>query len=208
MKEGNAVAGVVLAGGLARRMGGRPKAFVEVAGKSLVDHVIGRLAPQVRALALNANTDREQLASRGLPVIADTVEGFAGPLAGVLAGMLWARREVPDAHWLVSVAVDTPFFPEDLTVRFLHAVEEEDAELACAASNGRMHPVFGLWPVALAEDLEHALKEENLRKIDLFTARYRLATVTFDTANGDPFFNINRPEDVERAEEMAARHAD
>ncbi len=208
MNEGNAAAGVILAGGLARRMGGRPKAFVEVAGRALVDHVIGRLAPQVTALALNANADRERLANRGLPVIADTVEGFAGPLAGVLAGMLWARREVPGVRWLVSVAVDTPFFPTDLTSRFLQAVEAEGAELACAASGGRTHPVFGLWPVALAEDLERALVEEDLRKIDLFTARYRLATVTFDTGAGDPFFNINRPEDVERAEAMAARHAE
>ena len=204
MNGKNVVAGVILAGGLARRMGGRPKAFVEVAGQPLVDHVIGRLAPQVDALALNANTERERLASRGLPVIADTVEGFAGPLAGVLAGMLWARREVPEARWLVSVAVDTPFFPSDLVARFLQAVEMEDAELACAASGGRAHPVFGLWPVALAEDLERALVEEDLRKIDLFTARYRLATVNFDIKAGDPFFNINRPEDVRRAEQMAA----
>ncbi len=205
MNEGNAVAGVILAGGLARRMGGRPKAFVEIAGHPLVDHVIGRLAPQVTALALNANADRERLATRELPVIADTVEGFAGPLAGVLAGMLWARREVPGARWLVSVAVDTPFFPTDLVARFLQAVREEGAELACAASGGRTHPVFGLWPVALAEDLERALVEEDLRKIDLFTARYRLATVAFETDAGDPFFNINRPEDVKRAEEMAVR---
>ena len=204
MTDETAVAGVILAGGLARRMGGRPKAFVEVAGRPLVDHVIGRLAPQVDALALNANAEHERLASRGLPVIADTVEGFAGPLAGVLAGMLWARGEVPEARWLVSVAVDTPFFPADLVARFLRAVEEENAELACAAGGGRTHPVFGLWPVALAEDLQRALVEEDLRKIDLFTARYRLATVHFDNDGGDPFFNINRPEDVERAEEMAA----
>ena len=205
MTDETAVAGVILAGGLARRMGGRPKAFVEVAGRPLVDYVIERLAPQVDALALNANAGHERLASRGLPVIADTVEGFAGPLAGVLAGMLWARRELPQARWLVSVAVDTPFFPADLVARFLRAVEEEDAELACAASGGRTHPVFGLWPVALAEDLQQALVEEDLRKIDLFTARYRLATVHFDSGGGgDPFFNINRPEDVERAEELAA----
>ncbi len=208
MKEGDTVAGVILAGGLARRMGGRPKAFVEVAGRPLVDHVIDRLAPQVEALALNANADRERLATRGLPVIADTVPGFAGPLAGVLAGMLWARREVPSARWLVSVAVDTPFFPADLTTRFLQAVKKESAELACAACGGRAHPVFGLWPLALAEELERALVEESLRKIDLFTARYRLATVEFETACGDPFFNINRPEDLEQAEEMAARHTE
>ncbi len=203
MNDGEAVAGVILAGGLARRMGGRSKAFVEVAGRPLVDHAIARLSPQVDALALNANADADRLAARGLPVIADTVEGFAGPLAGILAGMLWARASVPDARWLVSVAVDTPFFPSDLVERLLRAAREEGAELARAASGGRAHPVFGLWPVSLAEDLERALVVEDLRKIDLFTARYGLATVNFDTGSGDPFFNINRPEDVERAEEMA-----
>ena len=194
------VAGVILAGGLARRMGGRPKALIELDGKPLAAHALGRLAPQVGAVALNANADGERLAALGAPVIRDTVEGFAGPLAGVLAGMLWARKAAPEARWLVSVAVDTPFFPADLAARFIEAVTESDAQMAVAASNGRAHPVFGLWPIAMAEELQAALVEEGLRKIDLFTARYRLVQVDFGHGRDDPFFNINRPEDLQQAQ--------
>ncbi len=194
------VAGVILAGGLARRMGGRPKALIELDGKPLAAHALERLAPQAGAVALNANADGERLAALGAPVIRDTVEGFAGPLAGVLAGMLWARKAAPEARWLVSVAVDTPFFPADLAARFIEAVTESDAQMAVAASNGRAHPVFGLWPIAMAEELQAALVEEGLRKIDLFTARYRLVQVDFGHGRDDPFFNINRPEDLQQAQ--------
>ncbi len=194
------VAGVILAGGLARRMGGRPKALIELDGKPLAAHALERLAPQAGAVALNANADGERLAALGAPVIRDTVEGFAGPLAGVLAGMLWARKAAPEARWLVSVAVDTPFFPADLAARFIEAVTESDAQMAVAASNGRAHPVFGLWPIAMAEELQAALVGEGLRKIDLFTARYRLVQVDFGHGRADPFFNINRPEDLQQAQ--------
>ncbi len=194
------VAGVILAGGLARRMGGRPKALIELDGKPLAAHALERLAPQAGAVALNANADGERLAALGAPVIRDTVEGFAGPLAGVLAGMLWARKAAPEARWLVSVAVDTPFFPADLAARFIEVVTESDAQMAVAASNGRAHPVFGLWPIAMAEELQAALVKEGLRKIDLFTARYRLVQVDFGHGRDDPFFNINRPEDLQQAQ--------
>ena len=194
------VAGVILAGGLARRMGGRPKALIELDGKPLAAHALERLAPQAGAVALNANADGERLAALGAPVIRDTVEGFAGPLAGVLAGMLWARKAAPEARWLVSVAVDTPFFPADLAARFIEAVTESDAQMAVAASNGRAHPVFGLWPIAMAEELQAALVEEGLRKIDLFTSRYRVVQVDFGHGRNDPFFNINRPEDLQQAQ--------
>ena len=194
------VAGVILAGGLARRMGGRDKAFITLGGRPLVAHAIERLSPQVGALAINANGGAERFSQFGLPVIADTVEGFAGPLAGILAGVLWAREQAPGARWVVSAATDTPFFPRDLVARFLAAVRESGARMACAVRKGRAQPVFGLWPVDIAEDLEHALVDEDLRKIDLFTARYKLASVSFDEAADDPFFNINRPEDLAHAE--------
>ena len=198
------VAGVILAGGLARRMGGSDKAFIDLGGKPPVAHAIERLRPQVCALALNANVKPERYAAYDLPVIADPVEGFAGPLAGILAGLHWARDHVPSARWVVSVATDTPFFPRDLVARLLATVEGAGAQLARAASGGRAHPVFGLWPVSLAEDLQRALVDEDLRKIDRFTARYSLVTEEFPSELCDPFFNINRPEDVGRAERIIA----
>ena len=196
------IAGVVLAGGLARRMGGGDKALLELGGRPILAHVIERLEPQVGSIVINANGDPERFADYALPVAADPVDGFAGPLAGVLAGFDWARESLPDAKWIVTVASDTPFFPPDLVARMAGAVEAEGAEMACAASGGRHHPVFGLWPVRLAEDLRHAMIDEDIRKVDIWTARYRLAAVEFDTDPFDPFFNANRPEDLEKARSL------
>lgn len=196
------IAGVVLAGGLARRMGGGDKALLELGGRPILAHVIERLEPQVGSIVINANGDPARFADYGLPVAADPIDGFAGPLAGVLAGFDWARENVPDAGWMVTVASDTPFFPSDLVARMLAAVEAEGAEMACAASGGRHHPVFGLWPVRLAEDLRRAMIDEDIRKVDIWTARYRLAAVEFGTDPFDPFFNANRPEDLEKARNL------
>jgi molybdopterin-guanine dinucleotide biosynthesis protein A len=196
------VAGLVLAGGLARRMGGRHKAFLELGGRPLIMHAVERLRPQVAHVAISANAERERLRAFAEPVLADPVPGFAGPLAGVLAGLEWLREEHPDVPWLLTVAVDTPFFPPDLAAAMLAAVEREGADMAVAASGGRAHPVFGLWPVTVAGELRRALVEEDLRKIDLFTARYRLARVSFHHAAVDPFFNVNRPEDLVRANNL------
>lgn len=200
--------GILLAGGLARRMGGGDKCLKEVGGRPLLAHAIERLRPQVDTLILNANGDPARLADFGLPVVADGVPGFAGPLAGVLAGIEWARAHRPGAAWVVSVATDTPFFPRDLVPRMRRAVDEERAELACAASGGRTHPVFGLWPVRLAGALRAALVDEGVRKIDLWTARHLLAAVEFTSADEgtlhlDPFFNVNTPEDIARADRLA-----
>lgn len=197
--------GVLLAGGLARRMGGGDKSLRRLGGRPILKHVIERARPQVETLILNANGDPARFAAFGLPVVADTIEGFAGPLAGILAGVDWAAEHRPQARWVVSIATDTPFLPGDLVARLLAAVEAEGADLACAASSGRSHPVFGLWPVRLAADLRRALVEEGLRKIDAWTARYRLATVSFAASPVDPFFNANTPEDLETAERLLAR---
>ena len=191
------VAGVLLAGGLARRMGGGDKCLLELRGRPMLAHAIDRLGPQVAALAVNANGDPARFSAFDLPVVADVVEGFAGPLAGVLTGMVWARAEAPGAEWLVTAATDTPFFPTDLVAR-LHAAAA-DAEVAFAASGGRTHPVFGLWRLTLIDDLRRALTEEDERKIDRFAGRYRVAEVDFPLRPFDPFFNVNRPEDLAEA---------
>jgi molybdenum cofactor guanylyltransferase len=196
------VVGVLLAGGLARRMGGGDKSLRQLGDRTILEHVIERTRPQVAAMVLNANGDPTRFARFGLPVAADVVEGFAGPLAGVLTGMEWARTKRPGGAWIATIATDTPFFPKDLVARMRQAVE--GAELACASSNGRANPVFGLWPVRLADDLRRAMVEEEIRKVDVWTARYRLVEVDFPAEPFDPFFNANRPEDLAEAERLLA----
>ncbi len=203
------VAGVIMAGGLSRRMGGGDKCLRPLAGRPILAHIIARAHPQVGELVLNANGDPARFADFGLPVAADLVAGFAGPLAGVLTGLDWAARHAPGCRWVASFACDAPFLPLDLVTRLLTAVEAEGAEMACAVSDGRAHPVFGLWPVALKDELARAMAEEAVRKVDVWTARYRLARAEFEkveTPAGplDPFFNTNRPEDLEEAERFAA----
>lgn len=196
--------GVVLAGGLARRMGGGDKPLRVLGGKPMLDHALGRLAPQVAAVIVNANGDPARFAAFGLPVAADVVEGYAGPLAGVLTGLEWAKANAPGATWLASFATDAPFIPGDLVARLLAAVEAGGADLACARSGGQDHPVFGLWPLRLADDLKRAMVEEGMRKVDAWTGRYKLAVAEFGVEPVDPFFNTNRPEDLEEAERLLA----
>jgi molybdopterin-guanine dinucleotide biosynthesis protein A len=195
--------GVLLAGGLARRMGGGDKPLRTLDGKPLLAHAIERLGAQCEALVLNANGEPDRFCAFGLPVVADSVEGFAGPLAGVLAGLDWAARHHKGMPWLVSVATDTPFLPRDLVARLHAARHAGSATLACAASGGRTHPVIGLWPVGMRDELRRALVEEGLRKIDLFTARHKLATAEWPIVPYDPFFNANAPEDLVEAECIA-----
>lgn len=199
------VAGVVLAGGQARRMGGGDKCLRPLAGRPLLAHIVERVRPQVEELALNANGDPARFADFGLPVVSDSVAGFAGPLAGVLAGMEWAATEPPGCGWLASFPGDAPFPPADLVDRMRHAIAAEGADMACAASNGRMHPVVGLWPVRLMADLRRAMVEDEIRKVDVWTARYRLTAVDYPARPFDPFFNVNRPEDLASAADMLAR---
>jgi molybdopterin-guanine dinucleotide biosynthesis protein A len=195
--------GVLLAGGLARRMGGGDKPLRTIAAKPLLTHVIERLGAQCEALVLNANGEPERFSTYGLPVVADSVEGFAGPLAGVLAGLDWAASHHGHVPWLVSVATDTPFLPRDLVTRLHAARVAQHAKLACAASGGRTHPVIGLWPVEIRDELRRALLDEGLRKIDLFTARHKLAVAEWPVVPFDPFFNANAPDDLTQAEAIA-----
>ena len=201
----NSVAGVLLAGGLSRRMGGGDKCLLPLAGQAVLARIIERARPQVGPLVLNANGDAARFAAFGLPVAADAVGGFAGPLAGILTGMEWARANAPDCAWLASFACDAPFLPADLVVRLVATVAARGADMSCATSRGREHPVFGLWPVRLADDLRHALVGEGIRKVDVWTARYHLVRAEFAADPLDPFFNLNAPEDFERAEAMLAR---
>jgi molybdenum cofactor guanylyltransferase len=198
------IVGLLLAGGLSRRMGGGDKALRELGGVALLDRVVARLAPQVAALVLNANGDPGRFARFNLPVVADSVAGFAGPLAGVLAGLDWAAAERPDCDFVASVATDAPFLPRDLVARLGEGMAAAGADLACAASGGRTHPVFGLWPVRLRDDLRHALIAEGIRKVDAWTARHRLVAVEFADRPLDPFFNANRPEDLATAAALLA----
>ena len=197
-------AGVLLAGGLARRMGGGDKPLRTIAGRSLLDLVIERMRPQVSVLVLNANGDPARFAAHGLPIVADSVAGNPGPLAGVLAGLDWAAEHCADCPLVVSVPTDAPFLPADLVARMAAKLRAEAADLACAASGGQAHPVIGLWPVRLREDLRRAVVEEGVRKVDVWTARHRLAVVPFPDRPVDPFFNANRPEDLDRAAALLA----
>jgi len=197
------IPGVLLAGGLARRMGGGDKPMRQIGGKTILERVIARLKPQCGELILNANGDPARFASFGLPVIADTVENFPGPLAGILAALDWAAANRPGVSLLLSAAADCPFLPRDLVSRLYQALVKDNAQLAVAASDGQSHPVIGLWSVALRGELRHALVQEDVRKIDRWTARYKLATVTWPTQPLDPFFNANTTDDIAEAERLA-----
>jgi len=196
---------VLLAGGLARRMGGGDKPMRAIGGRTILDRVIARLKPQCSDLILNANGDPARFAAFGLPVVPDSVADFPGPLAGILAGLDWVAANRPDAAWMLSAAGDCPFLPRDLVARLTAARATEGAELGVAASGGQSHPVIGLWKVALREELRHALTVEDIRRIDRFTARYPLATVSWPITPVDPFFNANTAEDLAEAERLAAQ---
>ena len=200
--------GLVLAGGLARRMGGGDKARITIGGVSILDRVLAILSGQCTGIIINANGDPERFADTGLPVVPDSVPDFVGPLAGILAGLDWLAAQHNGIEWLVSVPGDCPFLPDDLVERLHKARRQLGAGvgLACARSGEWRHPVVGLWSLALREDLRKALVEEGLRKIDIFTTRHGVAFADWPDQPIDPFFNINTPEDAERAERIALQH--
>ena len=198
---GSRPSGLILAGGLSRRMGGGDKALRPLGGEPMLERVIRGLAPQCAGLALNANGDAARFAAFGLPVVADGVEGFLGPLAGVLAGLEWVARE---AECVVTLAADTPFAPPDLVARLVEARRAAGADIAVAGSGGRRHHVVALWPVALAGALRRALVEEGVRKVESFVDRFKVAEAEWPAAPFDPFFNVNTPEDLAAAEARIA----
>ncbi|MFY9629832.1 MAG: molybdenum cofactor guanylyltransferase MobA [Methylocystis sp.] len=194
--------GLILAGGLARRLGGVDKAKIEIGGETILARLVRRLAPQCAGLTLNANGDPERFGVFGLAVVPDSVPGFAGPLAGVLAGLDHVAAHLPDVDYIVSVPADTPFVPHDLVLR-LRQARANGAEIAVASSGGREHHAVALWPVALRNELRRALEQEELRKVSGFIARYVNVAVDWPVEPYDPFFNVNRPEDLALAEELA-----
>jgi len=203
-----ATLGLVLAGGLARRMGGGDKARIAIGGTTILHRVIACLAPQCDSLLINANGDPKRFADTKLPVVADSVPGFAGPLAGILAGLDWAALHLPQREWLASVPGDCPFLPNDLIPRLHAARLASGAPLACARSGEWRHPVVGLWPLVLRGDLRRALVAEGLRKIEIWTARHGVAIADWPAEPVDPFFNVNTPEDAALAQTLAAKYPD
>jgi molybdenum cofactor guanylyltransferase len=202
------ILGLVLAGGLARRMGGGDKARIRIGGKTILERVLARLEPQCTRIILNANGDPARFADTGLPVVSDSVPDFAGPLAGILAGLDWAAAHAPEVADIVTAPGDCPFLPDDLVARLAAARQSAGVPLACARSGDWRHPVLGLWPVALRDDLRKALIEEKLHKIEAWTARHGIAIADWPATPIDPFFNVNTPQDAAEAERLAAQQCD
>jgi len=200
------VLGVLLAGGQSLRMGGGDKCLRQLGGQTLLARIIARARPQVSGLMINANGDPARFAAYGLPVVADSIVDFPGPLAGILSGLDWAALHRPQRRYIATFPADAPFVPRDLVSRLAAAIES-GAEIALAASGGQAHPVVGLWPVALRADLRRALTEEGIRKVDRWTGRYKQALVDFPVAPIDPFFNVNSPADLAEAEALLAQSA-
>lgn len=192
------IAGVVLAGGRSSRMGGGDKTLLPLGPHTVIEEAITRLRPQVDRIAINANGDPARFARLRLPVLTDAFGTYDGPLAGILTGLIWAQTN--DADALVTVAGDTPFLPLDLVARLLNA--DPEATIVLAASNGRRHPTFGLWPVRLADDLATFLRTQPSRRVNDFVDRHRHTIVEFDTTPFDPFFNINTPDDLAEAQRL------
>ena len=200
--------GLILAGGLARRMGGGDKALIEIGGRAILDRVLYTMTPQCDGLILNANGDPSRFARFGLPVVPDDIPDFAGPLAGILAGLDWAAAHRPNIEWMASVPGDCPFLPSDLVEKLHAARAAAGTQLACAKSGDWRHPVAGLWPVALRADLRRALVDEDLHKIEVWTARHGIAIAEWPDRPVDPFFNVNTPEDRARADQIASEGRD
>jgi molybdopterin-guanine dinucleotide biosynthesis protein A len=201
--------GLVLAGGLARRMGGGDKARIEIGGVTILDRVLATLSAQTIGIIINANGDPKRFSDTGCTVVPDNVEGYPGPLAGILAGLDWLAKQNNGVEWLISVPGDCPFLPDDLVERLHQARRKIGAgvPLACARSGEWRHPVVGLWPLALRANLRKALVDEDLRKIEVWTARHGIAIADWPVEPIDPFFNVNTKEDAAEAERIALQHS-
>jgi molybdopterin-guanine dinucleotide biosynthesis protein A len=197
--------GLILAGGLARRMGGGDKARIKIGGVTILERVLATLSPQCSRVIINANGDPARFADTGLDVVADDVPGFAGPLAGILAGLDWAATNAPQTEWLTSVPGDCPFLPKNLVVHLHETRMAAGMPLACARSGEWRHPVVGLWPVALRDELRTALIDEHIHKIEAWTARHGITIADWPAEPVDPFFNVNTREDAAEAEAIARR---
>ena len=198
------IVGILLAGGLSRRMGGGDKNLLQLGGKSILRHVIERIAPQVDTLILNANGDAGRFSEYVLPVVGDVIDGYAGPLAGVLTGLEWASVNAPSCEWVATFATDAPFVPKNLVAELLNSIEANGADMACAISKDRTHPPFAIWPIRLKDALRAAMIDEGMRKIDLWTSRYKIDHVPVEGEGRDPFFNIITPDNLDEATQLLA----
>jgi molybdopterin-guanine dinucleotide biosynthesis protein A len=208
MGSAESVVGVLLAGGKSSRMGGGDKCLLPLAGKPMLAHVIERLRPQVSELILNANGDPGRFAAFGLPVVADRVSGYSGPLAGIHAGLEWAIANRPDSRYAITAATDTPFFPADLVARFRAELEDDEPRLLVASSAEGIHPIFGLWPLSLAPAIEQSLAR-GMRKVQSWVREHRAEEIFFPATEAggseiDPFFNLNDPEEFAQANALLA----
>lgn len=194
--------GVILAGGLATRMGGRDKGLIRLGGEPILHHIVRRLAHQCHGLILNANGDPARFESLHMPVVPDRLPGHLGPLSGILSALEWTSVHRAEVGWVISVSGDTPFLPADLVMGLHEERRNSGKALACASSGGRLHPTIGLWPVRLKDDLRHALADEGLRSVRHWAERQDLAVANWADAPFDPFFNINTQEDLAKAEDL------
>ena len=195
-------AGILLAGGRSRRMGGGDKPFLCVGGVPLLARAMAALRPQCDAMLISAGGNPARFSSYGLPVVSDAVPDFAGPLAGILAGLDFIAAYLPEVRFALSIATDTPFFPTDLVGRLHRARLDQGAEIACARSGERTHFVIALWPVSIRDDLRHALIDEGVRKVESFQERYPVAYAEWPVTPFDPFLNINDANDLAAAEKL------
>ncbi len=210
MSVSEPVAGILLAGGRSSRMGGGDKCLRMLGGRPILARIVERLKPQVSGMVVNANGDPSRFAPFGLPVVADSIAGFAGPLAGVHAGLEWVKANRPGIRHAVTIATDTPFFPADLVQRFLAALKDTPA-LVVARSGEGTHPVIGLWPVTLAAELEASL-QRGMRKVGAWTEQHGAIEVSFPEVEVggrliDPFFNINQPDQLAEADALLKEKA-
>jgi|APFre7841882630_1041343.scaffolds.fasta_scaffold45509_1 molybdopterin-guanine dinucleotide biosynthesis protein A len=197
--------GIILAGGLAQRMGGIDKSLIEIAGRPILERVVESLRPQCAGIALNANGDPSRFERFGLDVVADNVEGFAGPLAGILAGLDYVATHHPEIEYCVSVPVDTPFIPRNLVSKLSSARAATGADVAVASSSAQMHYPVALWKVEIRDALRHALVEEDVRSVKKFIEKRRYGVALWRVKPYDPFFNVNRLEDLAAAEEISTK---
>lgn len=202
MSSTESVVGVILAGGLARRMGGGDKCLLPLTGKTLLQRIVERAQPQVHKLLLNANGNSLRFARTRLPVVPDIYPNNPGPLAGIHAALHWMKKDNPDAEWLVSFASDTPFFPTDLVTQLLEAATQSNTRLAIACSLERRHPTFSLWHSSLIGALEQQLQLKQMPRLQDWMSAHNPAEVSFNAETYDPFYNINTPQDLYTAEPM------
>ena len=194
------VLGLILAGGLSRRMNKENKFLKNIGNKTILNEIVLKSLNQVNQLVINANIEKKEIKEFNIPVIKDTIKGNLGPLAGILSGMEYAEKK--KFKWLFTFPCDAPFFPENLVEKLLIQVSKQGSEIVIPKSNGRLHPVFGIWSVSLKKSLENSIKKEKIRKIDLWIQKHNFSYVNFQSTNFDPFFNINDLNDLEKAKKI------